>query len=72
MGKLFLTDEQRKCHVFVQNVICQTINRYGSAMLDCGHVIDGKTIPLEIMLSEQDDGTFLALCFKCGQKGTGG
>lgn len=69
--KLFLTQEQRKCHVFIQNVICRTINRYGAALLDCGHTIDGKTKLPEIILIEQEDGTFLALCPECGGKDNG-
>lgn len=67
MEKLrFLKEEERKCPKTVMNAVMETIKLYDGATLDCGHIIDGKN--KVVVLAQQEDGQFLALCEKCGSE----
>lgn len=61
--KKILTPEERKNPCFVMKVIMETIKKYGGATLDCGH-----QTTKEVILEQQEDGQFIALCAECGGK----
>lgn len=59
----FLTEKERMCPTTVMNAVMETIKSHGNAVLDCGH-----QTTKEVVLKQQEDGQFIALCEKCGSK----